>query len=846
MIGKSKAKEILKFVSKPVKENLLNSNVRRNAYYLDCIRLHKVKEKEILLESYHGVNFTGNAYALFRKLVESYPKYKCYIAIKDVNDPMIKWLKEKYKNKNFSVVEYESKKYIKLLATCKYLVNDTSFMPYFIKREEQVYLNTWHGTPLKTLGLDIKAAAINDHKNIQKNLFSTDKLSMPNQFTAEKLIESNDLDGILNAEVSILGNARVDLTLNSKPSEIIEKYQLKKNKKIVLYAPTWKKSEKETTEEDILDLIAQTNTIQQTLGNKYHVYLKSHYFIYKKLLNMSYEDHLIPNWVDANEILSVIDLLITDYSSIFFDFLPLKRPIHFFMPDKEEYENERGLYLNLNSLPGKISNNIEELVSNLKIDPNDYINYYQNNINEYMNLYCSNDNGISSTLTVDFLLGNIKGEKVFKSNKKVVVFYGGGFYNNRITNSIINLSKYFDYSKYEFVLIENSKMFKEKIRNLKRLDSRVHIISKFSYTNRNIYDTLSQNFLYRQGYESKFINKSYLKKYFELDYKRVFGNLHPDIMIDYGGYNKMFTALFAFSPVKTKVIFLHNDMYGEYNKMVNGRYTHKWNLKVIFSLYDEFDKLVSVTESVNEANKENLKNFISNPDKKMISISNIINGDEVKAMAQEADDKINHIKLYKEDHLQDFIIYDTEEKSDFNLEVRCIKAPNKEDYNFVNVARLSPEKNHETLIKAFKTIVEKEKKSKLYILGNGPLYHHLQQLIKSMDLEKNVFLLGFISNPFMFVSQADCFVLPSNYEGQGMAILEAQVLGKPVIGTNVNGINSVLDGSNGLLVENNIQSITNGLFEFIYGNVPHSYFDYKTYNEEIIEKLENQILELNS
>ncbi|WP_237340550.1 glycosyltransferase [Staphylococcus carnosus] len=178
--------------------------------------------------------------------------------------------------------------------------------------------------------------------------------------------------------------------------------------------------------------------------------------------------------------------------------------------------------------------------------------------------------------------------------------------------------------------------------------------------------------------------------------------------------------------------------------------------------------------------------------------------------------------------------------------MHCIQAPSKEDYNFVNVARLSPEKNHEVLIKVFKTIVEKEKKSKLYILGDGPLYNQLQQLIKKMNLEQNVFLLGFIKNPFMFISQADCFVLTSNYEGQGMAILEAQVLGKPVIGTNVNGINSVLDGSNGLLVENNIQSITKGLMEFIYGNIPHSHFDYKTYNEEIMYKFEKEILEFNS
>ncbi|MFQ3861563.1 CDP-glycerol glycerophosphotransferase family protein [Staphylococcus xylosus] len=101
------------------------------------------------------------------------------------------------------------------------------------------------------------------------------------------------------------------------------------------------------------DLITQTEMIQYALGDSYHVYLKSHYFIYKKMVKMSYKRHLIPNWVDTNEILSTIDILITDYSSIFFDFLPLRKPIHFFMPDKEEYEEMRGLYLDIETLPGK-------------------------------------------------------------------------------------------------------------------------------------------------------------------------------------------------------------------------------------------------------------------------------------------------------------------------------------------------------------------------------------------------------------------------------------------------------------------------------------------------------------
>ncbi|RIN74189.1 glycosyltransferase, partial [Staphylococcus simulans] len=397
---------------------------------------------------------------------------------------------------------------------------------------------------------------------------------------------------------------------------------------------------------------------------------------------------------------------------------------------------------------------------------------------------------------------------------------------------------------YEFVIIENQLVNEEKLQNMKRLDERVHVITKFSYTNRNIFDTISQNLLYRQGFNSKFIIKSHLKKYFAIDFIRVFGNLNPDVLIDYGGYNKMFTALFAFAPVKVKAIFLHANMFEEYHKKINGVYKHKWNLKVIFSLYDQFDRIVSVSESVNEENQKNLAEFITNPLKKMISIENVIDGGEIIKTAQEAHNKNKHIQLYNDGSKVDYTIYNINKVNKRNCNIKCVQSPSKDDINFVSVGRLSPEKNHHNLIKAFKKVVEKEKNSKLFIIGNGPLYNDLNKLIQQLNLQENVFLLGFIQTPFMFIEQCDCFVLVSNNEGQGMAILEANVLGKPIIGTNVSGINTVINKENGLLVENNVESIANGLLMFLNGEVPSSKFDYKKYNEKIINKLENELLNL--
>lgn len=831
--------EIIYFIIRPVIELRQNKKIKNNAYYINKVKSTPLKNNSILFESYNGKNFTGNPYAIFKKMIILYPEMKFYIAMQDVKDPQVNWINKNYQNNNIKIVKYESKKYLKLLATCKYLINDSTFNTYFTKRNEQIYINTWYGTPVKTLGLDIKKRGYNDHKNIQKNLFSADKLIMPNLFTADKISKAYNLNGILNAEVGVLGNPRVDLTLNSNRNEILKKYNIDRTRKIVLYAPTWKKSLKYTTDEEIKRILIEIHMLKQKFGSNYKVYLKVHYSIYNKLSDYGLNNDLIPIWVDTNELLSVVDTLITDYSRIFFDFLPLKRPIYFYMPDKEIYEEDRGFYLNLESLPGSKANTLESLMKNIDMYQKNYSIIFKKEIEKYLINFCGNDLGTTTTKVIDFILDKKKEEKLYKSNKKVIAFYGGGFHNNGITNSIINLSKQIDYKKYEIIILENNKKTSDKIANISRLDSRVHIITKFSNSNRTLMDTYSRNILFRQGYYSKYLNKDKLKSYYSLSYKRIFGNLNVDVLIDYSGYNKVFTALFAFAPVEKKAIFLHNDMQGEFDKKIEDKYKHRWNLKSIFSMYNQFDKIVSVTESANSANKKNLNKYVKDSDNKMISISNIINGDEIIKMAQLGNDR----KYIDTDNNIEYLIFNKTKMENSQITLRAVEHPNSNDTNFVNIARLSPEKNHEELIKAFSKVVKYYPNSKLYIIGDGPLKKNIHQLIVSLRMEKFVFLLGHIENPFIFVNKCDCFILSSIYEGQGMVVIEAKVLGLPVIGTNVPGINSIINNENGLLVERNVDSISNGMIEFIEKGINQEVFDYEKYNLEILDNFTREVIE---
>ncbi|WP_313467430.1 glycosyltransferase, partial [Carnobacterium sp.] len=714
----------------------------------------------------------------------------------------------------------------------------TSFMPYFIKRKEQIYINTWHGTPLKTLGLDIKDANIADHKNIQRNFLHTDYMLMPNKFTADRLIKSHDLDGILNSKVFLTGNSRVDLTLDTDKEKIIKLLGLPSDKKLVLYAPTWKKSLKDTTEKDILNLLAEVKEIQKTLGDKYKVLLKTHYFIYEYFVEHNYEKEVVPNWIDTNELLACIDKLITDYSSIFFDFLPTKRPVYFYIPDKEIYEETRGFYLDLEKLPGELCTTIEELCRALVIEDNEYEAMNRTKYINYLETFCSYDNGQSRKRAIDiFIHDNAVNETEinYLSNKKKLIFYCGGFFNNGITMSAINLSKMIDYDKYDVIFMDTDRMKAEKANNIKKVDPRVHFIYKFGAVNRGYKNTIRQNLLYRQGMNSKYLNKEKLKQHLNHEFDRVTGKLPVDVLIDFGGYNKMFTALFAMADVPKKAIYLHNVMLEEYNKVIGDKFKHKWNLKVIFSLYRYFDKVISVSESANEQNKKDLVHYIPNANEKMNFVNNTIDGEAI-LKASNLDEKLNrgHDIYSSSDQISRTVFYENIDKSTGIVTLKGLIAPNKENINFVNVARLSPEKNHLSLVEAFAKLVKENNKCQLYILGNGPIHAEIRAKINEMGMQKHIHLLGHMENPSMLVNLCDCFILTSNYEGQGLVLLEAMIIGKPVIGTDVPGIHSVLENTKGLLVNNSVEGIYHGMQEFIAGKLEAADFDYRLYNEEAL------------
>jgi glycosyltransferase involved in cell wall biosynthesis len=160
---------------------------------------------------------------------------------------------------------------------------------------------------------------------------------------------------------------------------------------------------------------------------------------------------------------------------------------------------------------------------------------------------------------------------------------------------------------------------------------------------------------------------------------------------------------------------------------------------------------------------------------------------------------------------------------------------------FVTVGRLSPEKNHARLIRAFAQVHERHPDIRLVILGGGKLEQDLQELVVTLGLESYVTLAGQVDNPYAIMAESDCFVLSSDYEGQPMVILEARTLGLPVITTAFSSVGDSVTEDAGIVVPQTVKGVAKGLERFLRGEIPAQVLDTEEYNRRAMEQFDRVI-----
>ncbi|OAO24499.1 glycosyltransferase [Mammaliicoccus lentus] len=810
------------FISEPLIAKARSPYVAKITKYANCYKNNKVKSNYILYQSRDGKSMTDSPYAVFLHLLNS-EKYKRYNHFWVVDSHQKKLeLEEKYKNEcNVKFVIKESDDYLQILSSAKYILNNSTFPAYFTKKENQIYVNTWHGTPIKAMGLDVDDNLLGS-QNIIKNFLSSDILVSPNRHTTEIFKRAFSLDGLYNGNLLEIGYPRIDLTINSNKEKVLK--DLKKSdvnigdRKVMLFAPTWRGQDVNKPDDSIENIYQMVMELKNSTN--YQVLVKVHPFAYKIALKYKkLVPFLIPDSFDTNELLSIVDLLITDYSSIFFDYLVTDNPVIFYSPDYEEYENERGFYIEPEQLPGPSVYNLEDLIKEVQSVEKNRLNYKQK-YEDFKIKYVNYEDGNVTEKLVNAIFEPNQHEQL--KSKENILIYPGGMRNNGITTSAINLLENIDYEKYDVTIFLGYTTNDEVLRNLKEVNENVRIILRkgplLATTKEKYFDTFIKN----RGLKSVLEKIVYPNSAFEREFRKIFGNAKFDYVVDFSGYSMFWPKILLGSKSKRKLIYLHSDIKSDMYRTVNGKKPHYVNLKGVISLYYKFDHLVSVSEETCKINMRNLSKPETN--KKFNSAMNTINTKKINELVN------NESEFFIENDTKVLAIQkDNQIKS---IEFK------EEDYKVMSMGRLSPEKGFDILIYAFKDVVEVNKNAKLYILGDGPLKKALENLIDKLKLNENVYLVGQKSNPFNIMKKCDLFVLSSHYEGQSMVLLEALTLGTNVLASDIPANRYVLKfGDYGMLAENESEMIADGINRFINNITPtYESFDAEIHNKKALEQ----------
>ena len=280
------------------------------------------------------------------------------------------------------------------------------------KREETVLLETWHGTPLKRLAFDLNdvVGGVSNYKDkfyrqkeawdylLSDNPFSTEKFQSCFMYPKEKILEYG-----YPANDPLYAPDREE-----RAKEIKKKLGIPLDKKVIMYAPTWRDDNYYEIGQFKFDLDLDVNRLEKEFGDEYVILLRLHYLVVEALDMSKYGDFAVNGsaYDDVTDLYLITDILITDYSSVFFDFANLKRPVLYYTYDLERYRDVlHGFYLSMeDDLPGPMLLTNDEVVDAIKnIDKIE--EQYKDRYEEFYNRFCCVDDGHASERVVKKIFG---------------------------------------------------------------------------------------------------------------------------------------------------------------------------------------------------------------------------------------------------------------------------------------------------------------------------------------------------------------------------------------------------------------------------------------------------------
>lgn len=364
---------------------------------------HRQKKNIITFESFYGRQYSDNPKALYQYMKKNYPQFQCY------------WLVDK-KEENLFVenqlphIVHNSWKELWIQTKAKYWVVNMRLPQWKYPGKGTTLIQTWHGTPLKTLGLDIKQVTMPGvttaeyQQQFLTDVSKWDYLLAPNEYSSQIFQKAFRLpqQKIINS-----GYPRNDRLFTASDEEIAaikKELHIKPDQKVVLYAPTWRDTNNKGQGSYYFGLQLDLQAMEKAFGDEVVFLIRAHYLISEQLDVSAYPQvRDVSHYPDISDLYLASDVLVTDYSSVFFDYANLHRPMIFYAYDEQEYAGDmRGFYFDYQTVPGPIVHTTEEVVAEIQkalAQPQLQAKYAP-----FIQQYCQWEDGHAAQRVCDFIL----------------------------------------------------------------------------------------------------------------------------------------------------------------------------------------------------------------------------------------------------------------------------------------------------------------------------------------------------------------------------------------------------------------------------------------------------------
>ncbi len=389
-------------------------------------------------------------------------------------------------------------------------------------------------------------------------------------------------------------------------------------------------------------------------------------------------------------------------------------------------------------------------------------------------------------------------------NKKKIIFVSQALWIGGIETALVNLINNLDYNKYDVtcLITQNYLDMAERLTKKCRLivaDRHSLVTFIKPYKLKKLYDILEEP----QGATSF---RRFIWRILNILFKALENHLYASYIkeqlkgesFDTAVIYSDRTAEIAVKAINAKkfLMFYH---HGAMRKEYHDRYG-----------YEKSEKIIAVSDNIAQKLKVYRKKYAN----KIVTVNNVIDIDSII------------------------------EKSKESIEEGLFP---KNSFNIVSCGRLSPVKGLPFAIEAVAKLVEEGYTDiNWYIVGGGPIEAELKEQIAKHKMEKHIFMLGMKNNPYPYIKKCDLFIQPSLFEGYSLSIMEAKILGTPILATYAAAGNQIENGVDGFLCDTNKESVYENIYD-LYKNREElencrntlTSCDFESINQSIISQLED-------